>query len=402
LSALIIAFRPEWKKYLSRDGKLLVQLLKALYGCIEAGNLWFLMLQDVILALRIEYNGVTTSFIENPSGECVYNVYRNGIQCTLCVFVDDIAVDSECSVLLGIVQSHLESHFPGTTTHVGYIHNYLGMTFELLADAVSVKMPKITEDLIAEYPVEKTFKTPSASDLFKIDADSPLLEESERKALHSAVMKVKWMAERARPDLALVTSFLATRTRIFTQQDVVKFRHMMGYLKLTRHLGLLLRINPSTGPQVITMVDIAHAVHADYKDQVGHIISLGTGAVQAKSKKSRVVTRSSTEGEIHGISEVISPTIGLRNFMLGQGYSAIGPAIIREDNQPSIHMIDRGRPGNDAARHICIRVFQAHHFQKDGQIILKWIATAEQAADSLTKPTQGATFESHRDNGILS
>ena len=55
-------------------------------------------------------------------------------------------------------------------------------------------MPKITDDLLAEYPPEKVYKTPSAIDLFKIDPDSPLLEECERKALHSAVMKIKWVA----------------------------------------------------------------------------------------------------------------------------------------------------------------------------------------------------------------
>ena len=400
LTSLIVKLHPEWKRFVSKEGKMLVRLLKALYGCIEAGNLWFHMLQDVILALEVEYEGITTRFVENPSGECVYNVYRNDIQCSLCVYVDDMTGSSECDILFELVITHLESHFPGTTTHRGTIHNFLGMVFEIGNGEAIVSMPKMIEDLLSEHAPKKVSRTPAAVDLFKVDPTSPLLSPTESKALHSAIMKTKYVVERARPDFAVAISFLTTRVRALTEQDANKFNHAMQYLLGTKELALRLRIDPSVGPLVVCWVDIAHAVHEDLKDQVGHIITLGGGAVQAKSKKSKIVTRSSTEGEIHGVSEVLSPVLGLRYFMLGQGYD-MPAAIIKEDNLPTIHMIERGRPGNDATRHISIRVFQAHHFHKAGELNMEWTDTIDQKADSLSKPTQGSLFESHRDRGIL-
>ena len=41
MSTLLIQLDPTYQKFLQRDGTLIVELDKALYGCVEAAKLWY-------------------------------------------------------------------------------------------------------------------------------------------------------------------------------------------------------------------------------------------------------------------------------------------------------------------------------------------------------------------------
>ena len=50
-------------------------------------------------------------------------------------------------------------------------------------------------------------------------------------------------------------------------------------------------------------VDASYGVHADGKSHTGMTISLGRGAVHVRSSKQKIVTKSSTEGELVGLTD---------------------------------------------------------------------------------------------------
>ena len=90
------------------------------------------------------------------------------------------------------------------------------------------------------------------------------------------------------------------------------------------------------------------------RSQTGGIISLGWGAVHARSRKQKINTKSSTESELVGLSEYVPYNIWLVNFMKAQGYD-IRSNVIHQDNMSTIRMAKHGRnscTGN--SRHIDI------------------------------------------------
>ena len=123
LSAILAALDPRFKAFLRPDGTLVVRLLKALYGTVEASRLWY----DVITGLMLK-----AGFVPNPIEPCVLNRRRpGGKQLTVVLYVDDLLVMSEDESEIMWFKAHLEEHFPEVTFHSGSILDYVGMTLDL-------------------------------------------------------------------------------------------------------------------------------------------------------------------------------------------------------------------------------------------------------------------------------
>jgi hypothetical protein len=119
------------------------------------------------------------------------------------------------------------------------------------------------------------------------------------------------------------------------------------------------------------------------------------GCILAKSTKQKIVTKSSTEAELVGLSDTASLAIHLRNFVLAQGYD-VGPAIIYQDNLSCMALMKRGGPGSERSRHINIRHFWLCEKVKDGEVVIEHLGTKGMFANVLTKPVQGAQFALER------
>ena len=74
---------PKNRKYLMKDGRMMVMLDKARYGCIESAKLWYQHLKDTLEGL---------GFISNPEKGCCLNRGVGDMQCTVIVYVDDLLV----------------------------------------------------------------------------------------------------------------------------------------------------------------------------------------------------------------------------------------------------------------------------------------------------------------------
>ena len=83
-------------------------------------------------------------------------------------------------------------------------------------------------------------------------------------------------------------------------------------------LGIILRADD--GIQVLAHIDASFAVHSDMKSHTGGFITLGSGPVYVSSKRQTLVTKSSTEAELVGLSDVLPQVLWTREFLIGQGY----------------------------------------------------------------------------------
>lgn len=137
-------------------------------------------------------------------------------------------------------------------------------------------------------------------------------------------MTLHYLAKRTRPDILTAVSFCATRVLFQTEEDSKKLDRILGFLLGTQHQQLILKIGSKL--QLRAYVDSSFGVYEDEKSVAGIVIMLGGATIYVKSSKQKIVTRSSTESELVGMSDALSQILWSREFLLQQGLS-LGPAV---------------------------------------------------------------------------
>jgi hypothetical protein len=97
------------------------------------------------------------------------------------------------------------------------------------------------EEVLQVFDVEGNSKTPALSDLFNIDFNSPPLLKKQTEHFHSMVAKLLHLAKRVRPDILTAISFLATRVREPTEQDLVKLQRVCKHIRCTKDKCITLK-----------------------------------------------------------------------------------------------------------------------------------------------------------------
>jgi hypothetical protein len=382
----LIRLDPAFQQYRRTDGSSIVRLTRALYGLVQSARLWYENVKNKLLI-----NG----FIQNPHDMCVFNKHYRGSQITVGVHVDDFIITCKDYAGLIHVKDILTKHYGKIQFKTGKIISYLGMEMDFTnSGKVKISQHGCINDLLNSYHVTGSATTPALPDLFIIDSSAELLSKQPKESFHSIVATLLYIAKRSRPDLLLAVSFLTTRVQKSTVQDQHKLDRLLRYLNGTRHLSLHLSSNSLT---VVLYADAAFGIHHDCKSHTGTIISLGNGALFAKSARQSLVTKSSTESELVGLSDSLSQAIWIRHFMIAQGYDTIPPVIAYQDNLSTIALASKEQSTSTRTRHIAIRFFWIKDLQDRKEISVKHLSTHDMIADLLTKPLQGLHFLRLRD-----
>jgi hypothetical protein len=219
-----------YQSYVQADGSI-IQLDKALYGCLQSGKLWFELLSQFL-----KDNG----YVQNLSDICVFNkLGDSGKQITLCLYVDDILVTGEDEDIKHYFVQILKERFGQVTLHEGTVLSYLGMTLDFSTEGcIGLSMQKYVDDLLELYKPRKTARTPASPELFNVDNESEKLDRHRREEFHSRVAKLLYLAKRVRPDILTAVASLSTRVSCSTKQDWSKLERVMRYISKYPHLGI--------------------------------------------------------------------------------------------------------------------------------------------------------------------
>ena len=387
-SAILVEMYPELIEYLDDDGKLTAECLKALYGLIESGRLWFDTIKEKLLQ---------QGYVQNPYEPCIFNKWHDDaqVQSTIGVYVDDLLTTCKNSDIAESIITWLEAEFDELKVTRGKIHKFTGMTFDFSEkQKLKITMKKSIEEVLKRNTVTGFAATPSTEDLFQIDEMSPRLSKPEAEKFHSEVASINYIAKRIKPECLTITSFLMTRVQSSTEQDMQKFQRLINYVNSTKDIPLCLEMSP--GPlEIVANIDSSHASHGDYRGHTGVFITLGKGAIQAISTKQSINTKSSAESELVAASDGATPAINVLNIVKCQGI-AVHQLIIEQDNQSTLAMIANGRATGPTSRHINIRYFWLNDRLAQGEISMRYMPTEEMTADLLTKHKDGKSFYKHR------
>jgi len=388
VSDIVIQLDPTYTDFICDDGCLIVELDKALYGLKESALLWYQLLCDKLCSI---------GFAKNRYEQCVFNrVESDGTQSSLCFHVDDLMITAKDEIHLDRVLEDIKSVLGDVNVTRGTKHNYLGMTFDFEHAAIlRVHMTSTVENILSNANVGDDVATsPASNNLFSIDVNSALLNDEDREYFHSIVAMLLYLAKRVRPDLLLAVSFLSTRVKNPTVQDMNKLVRALKYLNGTKLLGLSLK-----GEDVVSVcayMDASYGVHDDFKSHSGVFVSLGVGPIFTKSSKQKLNSKSSTEAEMIAVSDGLNHVLWLRNFLEDQGYR-LPPARIFQDNMSAIRLFQTGKCSSSTrTRHIAIRFYFVKDRIDSGEVAVSFIGTSDMIADMLTKPLQGAKFRELR------
>ena len=278
----------------------------------------------------------------------------------------------------------------------GKKHDYLAMIIKYENGKVMIDMCYYVQKMIDEFPetLKKGVKCPWTERLFKVDENSPKLDEKHKQTFHTFVIKGMFLSKRSRQDIQLCIVFLATRVRDPTEQDWQKLVRLMSFLEQTKDDLLTLEANEEQSNEY--WIDAAFAVHPDYRSHTGAIQTLGKGAISSISTKQKVNSRSSTEAELIGIDDVILKVLWSKRFIEAQGFN-LKATIVYRDNTSSMKLEENGRASaSKRTRHFNIKYFYVTDLIQRKEFELKYCPTEEMMADYFTKPLTGQKFDEMR------
>lgn len=381
-SSILLQIDPTYAEFLTPGRTIVVELKKALYGCVESSKLWYDLLTSCFEAI---------GYVKNPIDACILNKSVNGIQCTVAIYVDDLLITCKDINMINEVQDMLNKRFENIQMHEGPVHSYLGMSWDFsVSGEVKVTADGYTRDLLDWANVPGTVLTPAASHLFEV-RDAEKLAPDKAEWFHSGVAKLLYLAKRTRPDIILPVSFLTTRVQSSDVDDMGKLQRVFKYLNGTADFGIILRPDKDSVTQS-AYIDASYGVHADGKSHSGMVLTMGMGPLLVKSNKQKIVTKSSTEAELIALSDLCSPVIWSRDFLAAQGEN-VPPTVVYQDNMSTMALVDRGGSSSDRTRHIKVRHYWVKDYVDRNEIKIVYLPTERMVADILTKPMQGEQFK---------
>jgi hypothetical protein len=163
-AAILCKTNPKYEQYVTEEnGKkvLYLQLLKALYGCIESAMLWYEPFAGTLKDM---------GFVLSPYNNlCVANKMIDGKQCTIAWYVDDLKISHmKKSVVLEILKV-IESKFGTLKVTHGKSRTYLGMDTKFKDNGtVEIQMKDYIKEAIeaSMKDVSRNVSTPAQRTLF--------------------------------------------------------------------------------------------------------------------------------------------------------------------------------------------------------------------------------------------
>jgi len=124
---------------------------------------------------------------------------------------------------------------------------------------------------------------------------------------------------------------------------------------------------------------------------------VGKGAVYTSSIRQKINTKSSTEAEMVGVSDLTGQVLWTRSFLEEQGHK-VNSSTVYQDNKSAILLEVNGKGSSSKrTRHMDIRYLFITDRITAGKISLEYCPTSKMIADFYTKPLQGNMFTKYRD-----
>ncbi|CAL8137817.1 unnamed protein product [Prunus armeniaca] len=290
------------------------------------------------------------------------------------------------------LQKYLESEFEMKS--LGDLKYFLGIEVARSKHGIFLSQRKYVLDLLAEIGMLdcKPIDTPSEQN-HKLGL-YPDQVPTDKERYQRLVGKLIYLAH-TRPDIAYAVSVVSQFMHSPSEDHTGAVTCILRYLKVTHGKGLMFSKYGHTNVEGYTDADWAGSA-TDRRSTSGYFTFVGGNLVTWRSKKQKVVSRSSAEAEYHGMAHGVCELLWLRRLLRDLGFGPKKPMDLYCDNKAAI-AIAHNPVQHDRTKHVEVD----RNFIKekvDAEIVsFPFISSEYQLADVLTKAVSTSIFHNSLD-----
>ena len=355
------------------------KLKKALYGLKQSPRAWFGRFSAFMKKIGYKQSDADhTLFVKNANKKIT----------ALIVYVDDMVVTGNDDYELKDLQSRLATEFE--LKDLGPLKYFLGIEVSRSRSGITMCQRKYILDLLAETGMLdcKPIDTP-----IEMNHQLEILPDqvpTNRKRYQKLVGKLIYLSH-TRPDIAYAVSVVSRFMHAPSEEHMTAVYRILRYLKATPGKGLFFGKRQDNSVQGYTDADWA-GDRTDGKSTSGYFTFVGGNLVTWRSKKQKVVSRSSAEAEYRGMVHGVCELLWIKRILRDIGISVVSPIKLHCDNESAVK-IANNPVQHDRTKHVEIdRHFIKDHLERK-TIELPHVSSEEQLADMLTKAVCGRVFK---------
>ena len=328
-SERLLLLDERFRQFQREDGTIVVRLRKAMYGLKQSAQLW--------------HKTITTSlkqlgFVQSSIDACLFHRNRGNDRASIAIYVDDLLITATKRKTIEELKRKLNQSYMDVKVQDNRHLSYLGMHLEVTPNGIFLDQIASIDKMMKELNVEYKCDTPASdSDLYTLHTNSPPTDATEYRSI---IARLNYLAQRTRPDLSFVVSFLSARQKEPTVDDRRKLERVLEYLNGTRELKM--KIQPKSW-NFNCIIDASFNRHVDRMSQSGAHFQLGGAPIWSRSTKQKTIAASSTEAEINAVYSCENLMSRVRAYLTELGH---GNATMKlfQDNQAAIRVYQSTAP----------------------------------------------------------
>lgn len=358
---------------LRRQGEehLFCRLHKSLYGLKQASRQWFSKFSEAIRSF---------GYVQSKADYSLFTKREGKSFTAILIYVDDILITGNDPISIAIIKKSLHDHF--RVKDLGELKYFLGIETSSSRNGIFASQRKYALEIIkdtgllgaspVDTPMERGLKLSDNSDLLK---DPGQYRRLVGRLIYLTV---------TRPDIMYSVHILSR----FMHQP--RNLHMEAALRVVRYL----KGAPGQGLFFASKSDLKLRAYCDSdwagcpmtrRSTTGYCVFLGPSLISWKSKRQKTVSLSSAEAEYRAMAGACCELSWVRYLLRDLGILQQEPAELYCDNRAALH-IAANPVFHERTRHIEMDCHYIRDKIQDGSITTKFVRSAHQLADVLTKP----------------
>jgi hypothetical protein len=201
----------------------------------------------------------------------------------------------------------------------------------------------------------------------------------------SAIGALMYLAIVMRTDIAYAVGVLCRFMARPGPEHWKAVKHLFCYLRGTCDFRLTYKPEPSAPYPFYVYSNADHGANLDNSCSTSaYIVKIGSGAVLWLSRLQSIVALSTTEAEFVAAASAGQEVVWMRALLGELGFPISGPSLLLLDNQSAIQ-VGKSPKHHGRMKHLDLHFYWLCNVVVAGQIALRYVPTANMAADLLTK-----------------
>ena len=354
------------------------KLRKSLYGLKQSPRAWF---------GKFSKSMKDFGYKQSNSDHTLFLKHKKGKVTALIVYVDDMVVTGNDPVEKAALQHHLASEFE--MKDLGALKYFLGIEVARSEQGIFLSQRKYILDILTDTGMLASKLANTPMELNHQLGEYPNQVPTNKERYQRLVGKLIYLGH-TRPDIAYAVSVVSQFMHAPSEAHMDAVNRILRYLKSSPGRGLMFGRHGHLDVEGHTDADWAGSV-TDRRSTSGYFTFVGGNLVSWRSKKQKVVSRSSAEAEYRGMAHGVCELLWIRNLLEELGFKPKHAMQLNCDNKAAID-IAHNPVQHDRTKHVEVD----RHFIKEkleAKIIkVSFVKSEDQLADVLTKTVTGRVF----------